>query len=168
MIRLFSSDTPGLCGCTPRVAVSMATNFFTDRLVAVGDAAVTRLYKDGIGAAFLTAQTVARTAVQRGVSRGDFAAEYRPVCQQLAVDNRYGRWLFRMWSASRRFSLLLKAWQRAIQFEASQPPAAHVHTRVLWGMFTGSESYRQLFWLLISRGAFSGLWRGAWLNWRNL
>lgn len=168
LMELFPSEVPGLCGCTPRVAVSMAANFCHDRLAAVGDAAVTRLYKDGIGAAFLTAQALARTAVQRGVARHDFAAGYHPVCRRIDRGNRYGRWLFRLWSIRRRSSILMDAWQRAIQAEANLPPAAHVHTRILWGMFTGSESYQKLFWLSFSRRAVLGLWRSARLNWRNL
>jgi flavin-dependent dehydrogenase len=38
-----------LCGCTPRISVSASRKYFGDRWVGVGDAAVTRLYKDGIG-----------------------------------------------------------------------------------------------------------------------
>jgi flavin-dependent dehydrogenase len=168
LMELFPSGTPGLCGCTPRVAVSMASNFYHDRLAAVGDAAVTRLYKDGIGAAFLTAQALARTAIQLGVARADFAAGYRPVCRRINSGNRYGRWLFRLWSSRRHSSFLTRAWQSALQAEASLPPSAHIYTRVLWGMFTGSESYRRLFWLSFSRRAFLSLWRGARLNWRSL
>jgi flavin-dependent dehydrogenase len=166
LLERFSLDGHGLCGCTPRVAVSMAANFYADRLVAAGDAAVTRLYKDGIGAAFLTAEAVARTAIQRGVARADFAAGYKPVCKRIDTDNQYGRWLFRLWYLSRRSPFLLNAWRRAVQAEASLPTAAHVYTRVLWGMFTGSESYRKLFWLSIGWNALSGLGKGAWLNWR--
>ena len=50
------TSTSSLCGCNPRIAVSMAKHYFGDRWVAVGDAAVTRLYKDGIGSAFQTTQ----------------------------------------------------------------------------------------------------------------
>ena len=163
----FSTKAPGLCGCTPNVSVSKAENFFADRMAAVGDASVTRLYKDGIGAAYLTSQAVAKTAVYQGVSRRDFETGFKPVCGQIDADNQYGKWLFRLWSASRRSTWLMNAWRRAIQYEANLPPEDHVHTRVLWGMFTGSESYRQLFWLSISRRAFAGMWRGAWLNLNN-
>lgn len=168
LMKHFPNEKPGLCGCTPRVTVSMASNFFADRLAVVGDAAVTRLYKDGIGAAFLTAQAAARTAIYQGVSRADFEKGYLPLCQQIDEDNRYGRMLFRLWSFSRRSTFLMNAWQRAIQYEDSLAPSNQVHTRVLWGMFTGSESFRQLFWLSLSRKAFLGLLKGAWLNWRNL
>jgi flavin-dependent dehydrogenase len=164
LVDLFSNGGLSLCGCTPRVAVSMASNFYADRLAVVGDAAVTRLYKDGIGAAFLTAEAVARTAIQRGVSRKDFTAGYLPVCRRIASDNRYGRWLFRIWSIIRQSPFLLNAWHRTIQVEDSLPSLDHVYTRVLWGMFTGSESYRKLFLLSISRNALSGLWKGAWFN----
>lgn len=155
-----------LCGCTPRIAVSAASKYYADRLVVVGDAAVTRLYKDGIGVAYLTAEAAARTAIQRGISRRAFAAGYQPLCRQIALDNLFGRLLFRLWASSRRSPFLLDVWQRAILAEASLPPAARVHTRVLWGMFTGDESYRQIFRLSISKPALQGLWRGALAAWK--
>ncbi|MBI4768851.1 MAG: hypothetical protein HY784_00170 [Chloroflexi bacterium] len=155
-----------LCGCTPRVAVSPAAGYYADRLVVVGDAAITRLYKDGIGAAFVTAEAAARTAIHRGVSRQDFAAGYRPVCLRIAADNLYGRLLFRLWAVTRRSPFLLNAWRRAILDEAGLPPAAHVYTRVLWSMFTGDESYRQMFRLSVSRPALWGLWQGALKTWK--
>jgi flavin-dependent dehydrogenase len=161
LMALFPDGAPGLCGCTPRVAVSMASNYYADRLVAVGDAAATRLYKDGIGAAFITAEAAAGTAIQRGVASKDFAAGYRPICRRIAADNRYGRWLFRLWAVRQQSPRLLSIWRQAILAEASLPPSAQVHTRVLWGIFTGSESYQRLFWLSLSRAALSSLWQGA-------
>jgi flavin-dependent dehydrogenase len=167
LMKLFSDGAPGLCGCAPRVAISTAYNYYTDRLVVVGDAAVTRLYKDGIGAAFITAEAAARTAVQRGVAGSDFSAGYRPTCRRIAADNRYGRWLFRLWSIRQQSPLLLNIWVRAIQAESSLLPAARVNSRALWGMFTGSQSYRWLFWLSINRTALFNLWQGARLTWRD-
>jgi flavin-dependent dehydrogenase len=167
LMSLFPDSSPGMCGCTPRVAISTASDYYADRLVVVGDAAVTRLYKDGIGAAFITAEAAARTAIQRGVAGRDFTAGYRPICQHIAADNRYGRWLFRLWSIRQQSPFLINIWRRAILAEASLPPAAQVHSRALWGMFTGSESYRRLFWLSFSRAALLSLWQGARLAWKN-
>ena len=147
---------PVLCGCTPRVAISPAAGYYADRMVAVGDSAVTRLYKDGLGAAYATAESAARTAIELGVGKKDFAAGYRPTCRQIATDNRYGQLLFRFWSLTRRVPLLLEAWQHALIQEESLPPAQQIHRRVLWGLFTGDESYRQIFGLLASPPA---LWR---------
>lgn len=160
LTSLFPGGAATLCGCTPRVVVSPASGYYADRFVAVGDAAVTRLYKDGIGAAFATSEAAARTAVGRGVSRADFAAGYRPACQRIAADNRFGRLLFRLWDVTRGAPLLLNAWRRAIMAEAALPPAAHVHTRVMWDMFTGDESYRQILLLSIRRAALTGFLRG--------
>lgn len=167
LTKLFPDGTPALCGCTPRVAVSPARHYYADRLVVVGDAAVTRLYKDGIGAAFVIAEAAARTAIQRGVTRRDFAAGYRPICQHIAADNDYGRGLFWLWSIARRTPFVMSAWHYAILAEAHRPPIDQIHTRVLWSMFTGDESYRQAFRLSISRPALWGLWQGMLQGWKD-
>lgn len=161
------AGTPTLCGCAPHVSVSSARNFFADRLVVVGDAAVTRLYKDGIGAAFATAEAAARTAFQRGVSRQDFASGYHPVCRRIETDNLYGRLLFILWALTRRSSFLLETWRRAILAEAKLAPSEQVHIRVLWGMFTGDESYRQIARLSMRARAMRGLWHGALEAWKH-
>jgi flavin-dependent dehydrogenase len=158
---------PFLCGCAPRLAVTPARGCFTDRLVAVGDAAVTRLYKDGIGSAILTAEAAARTAVRQGVSRADFASGYAPTCRAIVVDNIYGRLLFRLWMLARRFPILVEAWGRSIQSESSLPATDQLHRRLLWGIFTGDESYRKIFWMLFSRAAIWSLWQNIFKRGRS-
>lgn len=161
LLDLFPGGSSGLCGCAPRVAISSASNFFADHMVVVGDAAVTRLYKDGIGSAFITAEAAARTAIQRGIGRSDFSALYRPACRGIALDNRYGRLLFRLWAIRQQTPSLVNAWHRAILMETSLPASEQIHTRVLWGMFTGAEPYRTLFRLALSRKSVRRLWREA-------
>jgi flavin-dependent dehydrogenase len=136
-------DPPkSLCGCTPRIAVSSASRFFGDGWVAVGDAAVTRLYKDGIGSAFFTAKTAMEVASRRGISRWAFQKGYAPYCRAVSLDNLYGRLLFRLWNLTLRIPSLTKAWRDTIRTEASLPLEKRVHNRILWGMFTGDELYR--------------------------
>lgn len=149
-----------LCGCSPRVSVSPARGFYSDQFVAVGDAAVTRLYKDGIGSAFLTAEAAAVTAVRRGISKQDFALGYQPACWHITRDNFYGKLLFRMWDFLRSSQPLRKAWMQAIQYEGGLPPSKRIHTFILWGMFTGDESYRSMFWKLASLPSFASFMRG--------
>jgi flavin-dependent dehydrogenase len=156
-LELLLSENPvSLCGCNPHVTVLPAKGYFADRLVVVGDAAVTRLYKDGIGAAFVTAQAVARTAIQRGISRRDFAMGYRPVCLRIARDNFYGRILFLLWAFTRRSRFLRETWMRAIWDEVNRPSSDRILTSVLWSMFTGDESYRKIFWRSFG---WPALWR---------
>lgn len=134
-----------LCGCNPRIAVSSARRYYGDRWVAVGDAAATRLYKDGIGSAYLTTKQAMTTAVERGISRADFGSNYASLCRSITRDNIYGFLLFRLWNFVLGTPRLLHAWQKAIQGEASLPPRERQHMRVLWGMLTGDEPYRRLF-----------------------
>jgi flavin-dependent dehydrogenase len=159
-----TAATGGLCGCTPRIAVQPARQMFGPRWVAVGDASVVRLYKDGIGSAFYTAQRAMTTAVEQGISEQAFAAAYAPFCRSMAADNRYGKLLFRMWGLILRTPELLHAWIYAIRHESSLAPERRIHQRILWGMFTGEESYRTLFWMAATPRAVSEVARG----WRKL
>lgn len=156
------SGPTSLCGCTPRIAVRPAQKYYGNRWVAVGDAAVTRLYKDGIGSAFYTAQSAMQAAVQQGVSQRAFQDAYAAYCRQVARDNLYGRMLFRVWSRVLGSPTLLRAWTGTMRREANQPAERRVHHRILWGMFTGDELYRQLFWLAVGPGSLGGLARGWW------
>lgn len=148
-----------LCGCAPKVAVSPARKYYADRMVAVGDAAVTRLYKDGIGSAFLTSQAAARTAIQLGVSKHDFSAGYHPVCRRIAIDNLYGRLLFNAWSFARSSPTVFAKWKRMMRTEAELPLSQQVHSRAVWSMFTGDESYREIINLLLSKPAILSFWK---------
>lgn len=159
---LLRAEPDLLCGCSPRVSISSAAGYYADRMVVVGDAAITRLYKDGIGSAFTTARAAARTAVLRGVSREDFSAGYSQVCRSTAVDNLYGRLLFRLWALIRRSPAALDSWRQMILMEGGLPASDRVHTRALWGMFTGDESYRKIFFqTFLNPPAFRSIWRGV-------
>ena len=149
-----------LCGCRPKVAVGAAPRAYGDRWVAVGDASITRLYKDGIGSAFHTAKAAMSAAIELGVSNRAFRHGYGPVCRAIRRDNRYGRWLFGLWSLTLRFPALLEAWAAAIHFEESWPAHKRYHGRVLWGMFTGDEPYEQLARLIFHPRALRALGQG--------
>jgi flavin-dependent dehydrogenase len=157
-----SSGYVSLCGCTPRVGVGPAARYYGDRWAAVGDAAVTRLYKDGIGSAFFLAGRAMETAVTRGVSRRALGEAYAPHCRRVVVDNLYGRVLFRLWSLTLRTPALLRAWSRALRLEGERPPDQRIHQRILWGMFTGDEPYGDLFWRSLRPDALLSLGRSAW------
>lgn len=163
---LLTDKPPQMCSCFPRVGISCASGFYADRMVVVGDAAIARLYKDGIGAAFTTAKAAATTAVFHGISRQHFQRSYLPVCKRIAADNRYGRWLFRLWDVSRRSPVLIEAWKQAILSETRLNPQKRVHAQVLWGAFTGEDTYRKIFSLLMSYQAFHTLLAGMVKAWR--
>jgi hypothetical protein len=148
-----------LCGCTPRIAVSPARNYMGPRWVAVGDAAVTRLYKDGIGSAFHTSLEAMRTALHYGIHQRAFREHYLPYCRKIAFDNICGKLLFRIWQATLRRPKVLDAWKSTIRNESHEDISQRVHIRILWGMFTGDEPYQKLLRLAISPSAIASLIR---------
>jgi hypothetical protein len=113
--------------------------------VAVGDACVTRLYKDGIGSAFVTAQSAAETALRVGVSGEAFASHYAPVCRAIVNDNRFGRVVFGMIQGSKTNASFMRVLSRALMSELNQKPDARVLGRMLWALFTGDSNYREIF-----------------------
>ncbi len=138
------------CTCRPRAAVSSALNFYADRFVAVGDAAVSRLYKDGIGFAFLTAREAARTVVYHGLSHQDFKRNYQPFCKAIERDNWWGRLLFSINDKAKDSPIFLLTQQRLIADEQDNMRGPQPFTKAAWGMFTGSYRYSTIVKMALS------------------
>lgn len=151
------SAPKSLCGCNPRIAVRSARTIFGDNWVAVGDAAVTRLYKDGIGSAYFSARSAMHSAVRNGFHRAGWQRGYLPHCRGVAFDNLFGRLLFRAWGVVLQRPALLDRWKKALRREEHLPLDERVHQRIMWGMFSGDECYRDLFRLFVSRSSLLGL-----------
>ena len=135
----------GVCHCGPRINLREASVPFMDRVVLVGDCGVTRLYKDGIGAAYRTAKAAARTAVFSGTSAGDFKRHYLPTYRSIANDNRYGRLTFDVVHRIKTIGPLVRGVTRMTEGEQRKQGAARRMSMVLWDMFTGSAPYRDIF-----------------------
>jgi flavin-dependent dehydrogenase len=135
----------GPCHCSPKINIREASAPFSDRAVLVGDCGATRLYKDGIGAAYRTAKAAAKTAIFSGVSAADFRRHYWPVYRDIAGDNRFGRVIFRVVHGIKAFAPLLRGVTRMSEKEQASPGGARRMSIVLWDMFTGSASYREIF-----------------------
>jgi len=132
------------CHCSPRINVSPAHQPFGDRIVCIGDCGTTRLYKDGIGAAYRTAKAAAATAIFHGISEEDFRRNYRPVCRSIARDNRLGRLIFTVTRIIQKSGILKRGLCRMVQREqmsAGRPPRM---SAVLWNTFTGSAPYWEI------------------------
>jgi flavin-dependent dehydrogenase len=133
------------CACSPRLSVWGAGRLFADRLVFVGDSGVTRLYKDGIGAAYRTAKAAAATAVFQGVGRTAFQKHYLPACRRIERDNRAGRLVFRVARVLRHASFARRAVLNMTREEQALIRGDRRRmSLVLWNVFTGSEPYRSV------------------------
>jgi len=134
-----------LCHCSPQICVEGAVNPFADRVVFVGDCGVTRLYKDGIGAAYRTAKSAAVTAMFQGVGAEDFRAHYAPLLRRITTDNQYGRVVFWVTRLIQQLKFLRRGVLRTVSFEQRQADGARRMSTVLWDTFTGSAPYREVF-----------------------
>lgn len=133
------------CQCAPRINVTGVARPYGNRLIFLGDCGVTRLYKDGIGAAYRSAKVAAATAIFQGVSADDLRKHYLPTCRAVTLDNTIGKFIF--WFAriqqKRRHNRL--GIMKMISDEQHVPPKARRMSTVMWDMFTGSASYRDIF-----------------------
>jgi flavin-dependent dehydrogenase len=148
--RAFPTDiVPCVCSCRPLINLGARKRPYGDRIVLVGDSGVTRLYKDGIGAAFRTGKAAATTAVFHGVSGTDFEQHFWPTCRSIANDNAVGRVMFATNTIMKNSRITRRAMLRMAQKEQSKPGARPHMSSLLWNMFTGSAPYVEMF-----RGTF--------------
>ena len=136
---------PRSCQCSPKIAVKGAIQPYGDRIVFVGDCGVTRLYKDGIGAAYKTAKACATTAVFEGISEEAFRRHYAPVLKTILRDNAIGKVTFSGTKLIQMMPFARRAMLRMTQKEQSIPGRHKDISQVLWDMFTGSAAYMEIF-----------------------
>jgi flavin-dependent dehydrogenase len=155
------------CRCGPKINVVGAVEPFADRLVFVGDCGVSRLYKDGIGAAYRGAKAAAATVLFEGVTARDFRKTYAPVCRQLERDNSIGKMIFSLSRHQQKSAVGRRAMLRMVQWEQADARRKPRLSTVLWDIFTGSAPYadimkRAVSPLLVSRFAMEAVM--GWLT----
>ncbi len=149
---------PGVCTCAPLINVKGPRRPYGDRVALVGDMGVTRLYKDGIGAAFRTAKAAAEAALIHGISASALEEHYMPTCRAIAVDNRFGHVIFAFTTIFRRSAFARRVVLRMTAREQEGKGGKHM-SHVLWNMFTGSTPYRDVFVKTLHPGFVWGLVR---------
>jgi flavin-dependent dehydrogenase len=130
------------CKCAALMNVQGAVQPFADRVVVIGDTGVTRLYKDGIGAAYRTAKAAAATAVFQGISQEDFQRHFWPVCQNILADNAIGKLTFLVTSMIQKISIARRGLVRMTRREQENHHLQPRMSLVMWDMFTGSAPYQ--------------------------
>ena len=118
-----------------------------------GDAGSTRLFKDGLGAAYIMGKAAATTAVFHGVSKKHFEENYYPTYKSLITDNRFGRVLFAVTNLYKKYrivtTMMLEVVRREQQAEDNR---RKVLSSVLWDTFTGNERYKNIFFRALDPG----------------
>jgi flavin-dependent dehydrogenase len=132
------------CHCFPRINVRKARKPFANRLVLIGDSGVSRLYKDGIGAAYRTSKAAAMAAALHGISEEAFAQHYWPACLAIDRDNMIGRLIFAVCHLIQKLRFSRRAVHRMTFLEQKTPNSRRLMSSVLWDVFTGSAPYREV------------------------
>lgn len=138
------------CNCSPRINIAGAAQPFGDRIVFIGDSGVTRLYKDGIGAAYRTAKSAATTAILQGISSQDFQEHYWPICKTIATDNTIGQVMFFVTRLIQGQKIARRAVLKMTADEQKNTESKKRMSMVLWDMFTGSAPYKEIFMRTLS------------------
>ncbi len=142
------------CQCAPRINVRGARRAFANRVLILGDCGVTRLYKDGIGAAYRTAKAAAGAAMFHGVSAGSFRRHYAPALRSIERDNRLGRFVFAVTRLIQKYEFARRGVLRMTSAEQERAGRRRRMSQVLWDVFTGSASYRSV----LLRTLHPGFW----------
>jgi len=138
------------CRCLPKMNIRAPEVAFADRVVLCGDAGSTRLFKDGLGAAYIMGKAAAKTAILYGVGRRNFEENYHPVYKNIMIDNRYGKVLFAVTDLHKKYEALTKGMLRVVRKEQADPAYPKRLSSMLWDMFTGNERYRNIFFRSLS------------------
>lgn len=133
------------CHCFPKINIGSARKPFANRLAFVGDASSARLYKDGIGSAYITSKAAAHAALLHGIGEDDFREYYLPVCRTLNRDNLFGQFLFSANNLISFISPASKGFYKMIAWEQESLQKSTPYSDILWDMFTGSRFYKDIF-----------------------
>ena len=133
------------CQCYPKINTQTAKYMYGDRFVAIGDSATSKLYKNGIGAAYVTAKAAATTVLFNGVSSKDFEKFYLPACKSLHFDNTIGKVVFLITKMIKINPLLKRGVVKTVMKEQNKIGEKRHMSTVLWDTFTGSAPYKEIF-----------------------
>jgi flavin-dependent dehydrogenase len=132
------------CQCFPAINIQGAKSAYGDRMILIGDSASSKLYKNGIGAAFLTSKAAAKTAIFHGIAEEDFRKHYQKVCNRLDFDNAIGKFIFNITTVVQKSGLLKKGLYKTILKEQSRVRMNRRLSAILWDTFTGSAPYADI------------------------
>lgn len=132
------------CQCFPQINIKNAKNPYSDRVVLIGDSSSSKLYKNGIGAAYITGKAAATTVISEGISRRDFKKSFQPVCSLLNADNLVGKLIFFVTTIIQKSTFFKKILFHMVVKEQEKEQGKREMSLMLWDSFTGSAPYRNI------------------------
>ena len=160
---------PLACACAPRMTVTPAASPFGDRFAIVGDAVGSRLNKDGLYSAHLTASRLAETLLHEGIDKQALSRGYGKTVKWLAADNRFGRIVFAVSRVAFTMPMLSRityqasATEHKVRDERSRPLSV-----VLWKIASGAADYQEVLREICSYDVLRSILIGAAVTLRNV
>jgi flavin-dependent dehydrogenase len=157
------------CKCYPFINVKGALQPYADRLVLIGDSASSKLYKNGIGAAYITGRAAANTVIFEGISQKNFQESYAPVCHDIDQDNKVGKFIFLITKIIQKSSILKTGLLHMVAWEQKKEDSKRLMSSALWDTFTGSAGYRNILLRFLNPGLlFNLIWNIIYANIRSI
>jgi len=132
------------CQCFPTINIQGAKSAYGDRMILIGDSASSKLYKNGIGSAYITSKAAAKTAIFHGISEQDFKKYYQKACNELDFDNTLGKFIFNVTTFIQKSSILKEGLYRTVENEQKKVRYSRRLSAMLWDTFTGSAPYKDI------------------------
>ncbi len=162
-------NAPLACACFPRMAVVPARSPYGDRFAVIGDAAGSRLNKDGLFSAHVTASRLAHTILHEGVSEEVLAKEYGRVIKWLADDNRYGRIVFGASRIAFSWPWLSRVTYQSFATEFKwREEKKRPMSDILWKIASGTADYGEILREMIAFSTVRAILNGAAVTVRNV
>ncbi|MCP5004745.1 MAG: hypothetical protein GY941_12520 [Planctomycetes bacterium] len=134
------------CMCISKIPVNYARHPFTDRIVILGDASISRSYKSGIESAFNMAKLSAHTAFKKGISETALLNGYfKPAKRILARDNLYGLVMLKINDHLTSNRQIANNHIKIIKSHKDKWYADQING-ILWNMLTGNIPYKEIFY----------------------
>lgn len=131
-----------LCACNPNMTVGAARRPYGNRIALIGDMAVSRLYKDGILSAYLTASALADCLLDAGIDKESLKRGYWPAVRRFSRDNTFGRFVFLFNQITFTSPILSRVlYQAMITERKTKPHLSRRLGRLLWNTASGDDTY---------------------------
>lgn len=160
---------PVACKCNPHMAVTPAKEPFSDRIAMAGDSLGSRIYRDGLFSAFISARALAGTIIHKGVDKKSLSQGYGWVLKWLERDNFHGRLVMgatqTILSSPLLSRILYQAFATEMKFkEKNKWPLGSV----LWKVGSGGADYRDICRDIFSPAVFFSILTGIHKTIRNI
>jgi flavin-dependent dehydrogenase len=162
-------NTPVTCSCTSYMVTAPSKRAVCDRIAVVGDALGSRLYRDGLYSAFVSAAALAETVINKGVDEKSLASGYERVIHWLRTDTDAARrvigWIQSVLKSPFLSRILYQTFATEMKRkDRSQRPVG----KVLLDVGSGVADYADVYKNLLRTSVLLSLLRGTVKTIRNI